>query len=126
MHAQILIPAAVADTITAKNAETVTAKLVVEAANIPVTEEAERILHRMGISVVPDFIANAGGACGFGLLLSGQIGFDPQDVLKEIGKRIRTATTNVIETARERDVFPRRAAENLAEKELASIKEVFG
>jgi glutamate dehydrogenase (NAD(P)+) len=126
LYAQILIPAAVADTITERNAEKVTAKLVIEAANIPVTEEAERTLYRMGVAVVPDFIANAGGACGFGLLLSGQVAFDPTDVLNEIGKRIRSATANVIEIANERRIVPRKAAESLAEKELASIKEVFG
>ena len=126
MYAQIVIPAAVADAITVRNAKKVTAQLVVEAANIPVTEEAERELYRMGIDVIPDFIANAGGACGFGLLLSGQVGFDPQEVLREIGKRIKSATANVIETTKERNIVPRKAAESLAEKELASIKEVFG
>jgi glutamate dehydrogenase (NAD(P)+) len=126
MYAQILIPAAVADAITKENVDKVTSQLVIEAANIPVTEEAERALHRMGIDVVPDFIANAGGACGFGLLLSGQVGFDPQEVLREVGKRVRAATANVLSTGRERNIIPRRAAVNLAEKELASIKEVFG
>jgi glutamate dehydrogenase (NAD(P)+) len=125
MYAQILIPAAVADAITKENANKVTAQLVVEAANIPITEEAERELHRMGVNVIPDFIANAGGACGFGLLLSGQVGLEPQEVLREVGTRIRNATTNVINTAKERNIVPRKAAESLAEKELASIKEVF-
>ncbi len=126
MYAQILIPAAVADAITKENAEKVTAKLVVEAANIPVTEEAERILHRMGITVVPDFIAGAGGACGFGLLLTGQAPFDVQDIFREVGIRIRRATAHVIDTGRARNVFPRRVAEDLAEAELVRIKEVFG
>lgn len=124
--AQILIPAAVADTITRDNVGRVTSQLVVEAANIPVTINAERQLHRMGVAVVPDFIANAGAACGFGLLLTGQVEFDPQEILKEVGKRIRSATANVIEAGHERKLLPRKAAENLAETELTKIKEVFG
>jgi glutamate dehydrogenase (NAD(P)+) len=126
MYAQILIPAAVADSITKENADKVTAKLIVEAANIPVTEDAERILHRMGVAVVPDFIANAGGACAFGLLLTGQAPYDVDDIFREVGARIRKATAHVIETSQKRNVFPRRAAEDLAERELVRIKEVFG
>ena len=38
------------------------AKLVVEGANIPITQEAEAELHRRHVLVIPDFIANAGGA----------------------------------------------------------------
>jgi len=126
LYAQILIPAAIADTITKDNVKRVTARLVIEAANIPVTLEAERRLHRMGVAVVPDFIANAGGACGFGLVLSGQVAFDPPEVLHEIGKRIRSATAEVIEAGEKHNLLPRKAAENLAEAELAKIKEVFG
>jgi glutamate dehydrogenase (NAD(P)+) len=67
LGAHILIPAAVADTITKNNVQRITSRLVVEAANIPVTIEAEKQLHRLGVAVVPDFIANAGAACGFGM-----------------------------------------------------------
>lgn len=126
LYAQILVPAAVADTITKENAGQVTARLVVEAANIPVTPEAERQLHRMGVAVVPDFIANAGAACGFGLLLSGQVRFDPPEVLEEIGRRIRSATAKVVEADKKGSLLPRKAAEKLAETELAKIKKVFG
>jgi glutamate dehydrogenase (NAD(P)+) len=47
--------------ITAKNARDVKAKLVVEAANGPTTPEADRILDEMGVKVLPDIYANAGG-----------------------------------------------------------------
>ena len=123
--AEILIPAAAADTITTDNVENISARLVIEAANIPITLAAEKRLHHMGIPVIPDFIANAGAACGFGLLLSGQAGFDPQEVLQEIGSRIRNATAKVIGIARKRRALPRRAAEAIAEEELAKIKEKF-
>lgn len=57
----ILIPAAVERQITSENAPNVRARMVVEAANGPVTPEADRILRDAGVLVVPDILANAGG-----------------------------------------------------------------
>src|SRR5207302_7613302 len=58
--ADILVPAAIADAIDAAAADQVRARLIVEAANIPTTAEAEEKLLRRGVTVVPDFIANNG------------------------------------------------------------------
>jgi glutamate dehydrogenase/leucine dehydrogenase len=57
----ILIPAALETQITADNADKVKAKLIVELANGPTTPEADQILHKRGIFVCPDVLANAGG-----------------------------------------------------------------
>lgn len=57
----ILIPAAMENQITAKNANNIKAKIIVEGANGPVTPEADEILLRRGVFTVPDFLANAGG-----------------------------------------------------------------
>ena len=57
----ILIPAALECQILAENADQVRAKLVVEAANGPVTPEADELLQQRGIVVLPDIVANAGG-----------------------------------------------------------------
>ena len=59
--ADVLIPAALEDAITADNAEQVQAEVVVEAANGPTTPDAHDILHRRDITVIPDILANAGG-----------------------------------------------------------------
>jgi glutamate dehydrogenase (NAD(P)+) len=62
----VLIPAALQDAITARNAERVQAKLIVEGANMPVSLDAERILADRGAVIVPDILANAGGvACSY-------------------------------------------------------------
>jgi glutamate dehydrogenase (NAD(P)+) len=45
-----------------ENVENIQASVIVEADNIPVTEEAEEALHKKGIYCIPDFIANAGEA----------------------------------------------------------------
>jgi glutamate dehydrogenase (NAD(P)+) len=57
----ILIPAALGGVIDAELAEKVTAKLVIEAANAPITAGADRVLHRRHIPVLPDILVNAGG-----------------------------------------------------------------
>jgi glutamate dehydrogenase/leucine dehydrogenase len=60
-EADILIPAAVGDQITEKNASRVRAKIIVEMANHPVDEQAEKILEKKNVTIVPDILANAGG-----------------------------------------------------------------
>jgi glutamate dehydrogenase (NAD(P)+) len=57
----ILIPAALENQITKNNAANVSAKLVAEAANGPTTPEADEILHKNKIMVIPDVLANSGG-----------------------------------------------------------------
>ena len=60
----ILIPAALENVIHKNNAPKVKAKLIAEAANGPLTAEADEILKQKGIIVVPDILANAGGVVG--------------------------------------------------------------
>jgi len=57
----ILIPAALENQITLENAERINTKLIVEAANGPVTFGANEILNKRGIIIIPDAYANAGG-----------------------------------------------------------------
>ena len=57
----VLIPAALGEVINASNASRVLAKVVVEAANEPVTPDADAILAAKGIYVLPDILVNAGG-----------------------------------------------------------------
>lgn len=61
LDVDILIPAALENAITEKNANDIRAKVIVEGANGPVTPEAEDILLSKDIFFVPDFLANAGG-----------------------------------------------------------------
>jgi glutamate dehydrogenase/leucine dehydrogenase len=61
MDVDVLIPAAMENQITEKNAGSVRAKLVIEAANGPTTTHGDKILNRNGVTVVPDILANSGG-----------------------------------------------------------------
>ncbi len=61
MDVDLLIPAALGDVITAKNVDSIQAKYIIEAANNPVSPDADRVLTERGIYVLPDILANAGG-----------------------------------------------------------------
>ena len=61
LDCDVLIPAALGYQVRGDNAESVSAKLIIEGANNPVTPLADEILSRRGISVIPDILANAGG-----------------------------------------------------------------
>jgi glutamate dehydrogenase (NAD(P)+) len=58
---EVLIPAALENQITARNANKIQARIVAEAANGPTTPEADAILYDRGCFVLPDILANAGG-----------------------------------------------------------------
>jgi glutamate dehydrogenase (NAD(P)+) len=61
LHVDLLIPAALGNVITRRNAESIRAPIIVEAANAPVDPEADAILDSRGITILPDILANAGG-----------------------------------------------------------------
>jgi glutamate dehydrogenase (NAD(P)+) len=64
LECDVLVPAALGPVITGANAEAVRAPVVLEAANYPVTPDADKVLRDRGITVIPDILANAGGVTG--------------------------------------------------------------
>ena len=61
LKCDLLLPCALENQITGKNADRIKAKYVLEGANGPTTPDAEKVLNKKGIVVVPDVLANAGG-----------------------------------------------------------------
>lgn len=61
LDVKVLIPAALENQINESNADRIRAEIIIEAANGPITAEADQILEEKGITVVPDILANAGG-----------------------------------------------------------------
>ena len=61
LECDILIPAARENVIDESNAQEIKAKLIVEAANGPITFEADEILNKRNVTIIPDILANAGG-----------------------------------------------------------------
>ncbi len=111
----ILVPAALPDVINADNVERVKAKLVVEAANLPVRPEIEKTLSDRGVMVVPDILANAGGVISS---YAEYRGYNPKRMLELVQRKIRLNTVKVIETALNKEVGLRDAAMNIAKERI--------
>jgi glutamate dehydrogenase/leucine dehydrogenase len=92
----ILVPAAISKVITAQNASRIKTKLVVEAANIPTTPEAEEMLFKRGILVMPDMLVNAGGVIGSYVEYLGK---SADEAFSMIESKIGKNTREVLETA---------------------------
>jgi glutamate dehydrogenase (NAD(P)+) len=113
----IWIPAARPDVIDVGNVGRLRARLVAQGANIPITPEAEDILHRRGIVSVPDFIANAGGVICAAVEYHG--GTEAQ-ALATVAERVARNTEAVLDRAMRERVPPRRAALDLARGRVLS------
>ncbi len=109
------MPAARPDVITADNVDRLNAKLVVEGANIPITEAAEKALHARGVMVVPDFIANAGGVICAAVEYAGGT---QTSAFQTIEEKVRHNTTDVLERAGARGCPPREADVEMAEERV--------
>jgi glutamate dehydrogenase (NAD(P)+) len=123
---EILVPAAVADAISAENAATVRASYVVEAANIPTTEAAQRQLHDRGVVVVPDFVANGGTNAWFWWLLLGRVDPAPEPSFSLIAETMRRSVRDLLATSERDGTTPRQAAEAMADKNLDELEVEFG
>jgi len=115
----ILIPAALPDVIRKENVDRVKAKMVVEAANIPVSPEIEEVLRRRGVLVVPDILANAGGVISS---YAEYRGYNPKKMLKLVQRKIRRNTRTVLEYAEEKDLGLRNAALNIAQERVSKVR----
>jgi glutamate dehydrogenase (NAD(P)+) len=115
--ADVLIPAALEGAITADNAGDVRAGIVVEAANGPTTPEADEILARCGVTVVPDILANAGGVTVSYFEWAQniqQFRWEAERVTAELEKTMRRSCAAVREVAGEKNLDLRTAAFVLA------------
>ena len=116
----IWIPAARPDVIHMDNVGRLNTQLVVEGANIPITQEAEAELHRRHVLVIPDFIANAGGVICASVEYRGGT---QTMALATIEEKIRTNTAQVLERSAEAGTPPRQAAVALAKARVRTAME---
>jgi glutamate dehydrogenase (NAD(P)+) len=122
--ADIFIPAALQNQITASTAPLLNVKLVAEGANGPTDLDGDRILQDRGISVLPDILCNAGGVIVsyFEWLQNKRSEFwDLEEVDKKLHRIMTNAYTRVIDKANSLAVDPRTAAFVIALSRLESV-----
>ncbi len=125
----LLIPAAVQNVINGENADNINTKMIIEAANGPITPEAETILKENGIKVIPDVVANAGGAivCHYERIQGITDDYwDIKKVEKRLNKQILTAYKNARDTAEEFDTTTRLGAWIVALRKVAEAVKMRG
>jgi glutamate dehydrogenase/leucine dehydrogenase len=115
LESEILIPAATADVINSGNVDLIKCRIVLQGANIPVTKEAEELLHRKGILSVPDFIANAGGVIMAAMEYAKK---SRQDAFDAIETRIKANTSLILKKAENEKILPRQAAVSIAKERV--------
>ncbi len=115
IECDIWIPAAQPDVIDENNVNRLKAKLVIEGANIPITDGAEKYLHEKGVLYVPDFIANAGGVICAAMEYQGAC---QSAAFQAIEEKLCRNTRLVLEEAASRGILPREAALDLAVQRL--------
>jgi glutamate dehydrogenase/leucine dehydrogenase len=116
LECDILIPAALENAIEAETAPLIKARIVAEAANGPVTPEADLILESKGIFVIPDILCNAGGVTVsyFEWVQDEQhLFWDAQDVYHRLERVMKTSFQDVLKVHMDRRVSPRVAANML-------------
>ncbi|MBR5474601.1 MAG: glutamate dehydrogenase, partial [Lachnospiraceae bacterium] len=129
LETDVLVPAALENQINAGNAEAIKAKVIVEAANGPTTLEADEILEKRGIIVVPDILANAGGVVVSYFEWAQNIQslyWTEEDVNKKLAMIMDAAFDGVWDLAQEKGVALRTGAYCIAVKRVVDAMNVRG
>ena len=132
LDVDVLIPAALENQITGENADKIKAKIVLELANGPTTPEADKILHKKGVLVVPDFLANAGGVTtSYFEWVQNITGYywDYEEVYEKLDKKMSKAFWDVIDAKEEfksKDIETRTAAYIVSIRRVANAMKIRG
>lgn len=111
----VLIPASVTDVINKTNYQKISAKIIVEAGNIPMSESIEQELFKKGILIVPDFVANAGGVISS---YAEYRGYNPKQMFELVERKIKKSTRLVLEESIKKNKNPRMVALEIAKKKI--------
>ena len=129
VDAEILVPAALQDVLDTAAAHRVRARLLLEGANLPTSPGAQAVLNQRGVTVVPDFVANAGGVVGAAFAMDARYSpfrAETGSIFATVSEKLRVNTTRVLEEARERSTTPHQAARALAQERVQKAMHLRG
>jgi len=129
LDCEILVPAALENAITEDNAYQVKARIVAEAANGPVTTDADRILDEKGVFLIPDILCNAGGVTVsyFEWVQDEQhLFWEAQDVYTRLERVMKSSFAEVLKIHADRKVSMRLAANMLGVSRVAEATRIRG
>ena len=129
LDVDILIPAALEGVITADNASSVRAKIVAELANGPTTPDADAILYKNGVHLIPDFLCNAGGVTVsyFEMVQNFYMYYwEEAEVYKRLDQKMTTAYHSVLDTSKKYKVNMRQAAYVVAVERVVEAMKLRG
>lgn len=120
----ILIPAALEDVINKNNADKVSASLIVEGANIPISSEGDEIIKKRGIDVVVDFVANLGAVRYYDAIIFGHIEPTTEAAVKDLEYICRKNTLKLFQEAKRSGRYQREVAEELFNPTIVGPPEI--
>lgn len=129
LKCDVLVPAALENVITSKNAPHIKAKIICEGANGPTTARADAILDKKGIFVIPDILANAGGVTvSYFEWVQDRGGYfwDEETVIERLEKIMSKAFDEVLAMVEKHDVSMRIGAYMLAIDRVAAVHRLRG
>ena len=121
----ILVPAALEDVINRSNVERVKASLIVEAANIPVTAEADEVLAKKGVDICVDFVANLGGIRIYEALVFGLVEADARMIVEDTESIVRKQTRRIFEEAQKQGRTQRQVAKEIFAPKVFDIPDIW-
>ncbi|WP_338674105.1 Glu/Leu/Phe/Val dehydrogenase dimerization domain-containing protein [Streptomyces sp. SCSIO 30461] len=124
--ADVLVPAAVSYAVDPANQAGVRARWIVEAANMPVLPDAERLLAARGVTVLPDVVVNSGTNAWWWWTLFGDIAADADEAFAHTRRSMRALVDQMLARAEADATTPRAAAHAIAAERLPVITERYG